>query len=323
MSILQQLSVDSLALRGAGVEFNKFSRMFKSKAEALQSVIDGDYTPTPGVVNAVIILGEGIMIYSQELSDFVRIAELTAATNQASKYINLDGVNDHIAFDNTGDVLDFSKDWSIGVTLVGVTGAPVPVNMTLFSRGGVHITLKAQAGSNNWGLYVTSDNDLYNADLRAQANTWCAPQDFSRILFTYSAADNRLRYYLGEPSVGTYTQKANLLIPQTMIDGQNINSGLSVGKGWDGEGGSAFSGVNWHGGLNNLILSNIQLTGPHLVEYFQTGESFESMELYPDLTAYCKLGEDTYPSVSDEKSLLTNGKLINGSLENFKYVPTE
>lgn len=323
MATLQTLAIDKLMLRGKGNEFNGFGRMFKSKQEAVEAVASGDYDPIEGQVNAVLVLSEGIMIYSFDLADFVHISEFSAAGNQANRYIDLDGVNDYIEFANAGDVLDFTKDWTIGVTLVGVTGPASSSNMALFGRGGVQINLKAQAGSNNWGLYVTSDNDLYNAANRAQANTWYAPSDFSRILFVYTAADKRLKYFLGDPATGTYAQRANLAIPQSMVDGQNITGGLCIGKAWAGVGGSGFSGINWHGGLNNLIVSNMAFTGPHLVEYFQTGEAFTTMELYSDVTSYAKLGEDTFPTVTDEKGVLTGGSLVNGTAEDFKDIPTE
>ena len=323
MATLQTLAIDKLMLRGKGNEFNGFGRMFKSKQEANEAVASGDYDPIEGQVNAVLVLSEGIMIYSFDLADFVHISEFVAAGNQANRYIELDGVNDYIEFTNAGDVLDFTKDWTIGVTLVGVTGPASAKNMTLFGRGGVQINLKAQAGSTNWGLYVTSDNDLYNAAKRAQANTWYAPGDFSRILFVYTAADKRLKYFLGDPATGTYAQRANLSIPQSMVDGQNISGGLCIGKEWTGVGGSGFSGINWHGGLNNLIVSDMAFTGPHLVEYFQTGEAFTAMELYADVTSYAKLGEDTFPTVTDEKGVLTGGALVNGTAEDFKDIPTE
>ncbi len=331
MAVLETLAVDKLMLRGKGNEFNSFGRMFKSKTEALEAIASGDYTPTPGQQNAIIVISEGIMVYSFDLADFVHISQFAALGVQANKYIDIDGVNDYVEFDNAGDVLDFTKDWSIGVTLVGLTGPATSKKMTLFSRGGVHINLQAleiptdpdQEVQINWGLYVTSDNDLFDANKRAQANTWYAPGNFSRLLFTYNASTKRLKYSIGNPETGAYAQRANLLISDSMILAQNINGGLCVGKGWTGSGGESFSGVNWNGGLNNLVGSHMELTGPQLIEYFQTGEAFESMELYSDLSFYAKMGEDTYPSVTDEKGLLTNGQLVNGTAADFKDIPTE
>tara|TARA_Y100000310_G_C20665007_1_gene807010 strand:+ start:1069 stop:2076 length:1008 start_codon:yes stop_codon:yes gene_type:complete len=335
MNTIDTLGVNTLALRGKGVEFNKFSRFFKTIEDGEEAVATGDYVPTPGQVNAVLVLGGGIMIWSFDLNEFVSIADFAAAGNQASRYIELDGANDYVKFDEpsgaASDVMDLTKDWTIGITLVGLTGPSSAKKFNLFSRGGFNITLNAQAGSTNWGLYVTSDNDLYNADKRAQANTWYAPTPFSRILFTYNAATKRLKYFLGDPAAGTYAQRANLAIPQTMVDGQNITGELSIGKAWSGVGGAGFSGYNWDGGVNNMIASDVEFTGPQLTEYFQDqsgdpdnpSDSFSNAEFYPDLVAYAKLGEDTYPEVVDTLGNLTNGALVDGAADDFKDIPTE
>lgn len=333
MSVLENLAVDKLSLRGLGNEFNSFERLFQSKADALEAVNTGDYNPVAGRLNAVLIAGEdnAIQFWSFDVLDFVPISQFQAAGNQSNKYIDLDGVNDHIAFTNSENVLDFTQDWTIGVTLVGVTGPASSQKMTLFSRGGVHITLQAQAGSTNWGLYITSDNDLFSTTKRAQANTWYAPSDLSRFLFVYDAAAKRLKYYLGDPSNGNFAMRANLAIPQSMIDGQNITGGLKIGDAWTGTGGSSFSGVNWNGGVNNLIGSNLKFTGPFVQEYFQNQAIdpdnptafFTGSEFYDDLSFYCKLGEDVYPNVTDEKGNLTGGQLVNGSPEDFKDIPTQ
>ena len=332
MSAIDKLQVNSLSLRGKGNQFNKFERLFQSKLDATESVQIGDYVPTPGQLNTVLIAGEenAIQFWSFDIQDFVPISDFGAIGNQSNKYIDLDGVNDYIGFDNSDTVLDFTQDWTIGITLVGVTAPSSAQKMTLFSRGGVHITLNAQAGSTNWGLYVTSDNDLYNTANRAQANTWYAPNDFSRILFVYCSTTKRLKYYLGDPATGSYAMRANLAIPQSMIDGQNITGGLKIGENWTGTGGANFSGVNWNGGVNNLIGSDLKFTTPFIEEYFQNQSSdpdnpdafFTQAEFYPDLTFYCKLGEDTYPEVTDQKSTLTGGELFNGAADDFKDIPT-
>ena len=148
--------------------------------------------------------------------------------------------------------------------------------------------------------------------------------------FTYNAATKRLKYFLGDPAAGTYAQRANLAIPQTMVDGQNITGELSIGKAWTGVGGSGFSGFNWDGGVNNMIASNMEFTGPQLTEYFQDqsgdpdnpSDSFSNAEFYPDLVAYAKLGEDTYPAVTDTLGNLLNGELMDGAADDFKDMPT-
>lgn len=332
MSAIQNLAVDKLSLRGLGNQFNSFERLFQSKADAIQAVNTGDYVPVPGRLNSVLIGGEqkSIQFWSFDILDFVPLSEFSSVGNQSNKYIDLDGVNDYIEFDNAGGTLDFTSDWTIGLTLVGVNAPSTTEKMTLFSRGGVHLTLQANQNSTNWGLYVTSNNDLFNVTSRAQANTWYRPEDFSRLLFVYCQSTKRLKYYIGDPSTGSYAMRANLAIPQSMIDSQNITGGLCIGKSWSGTGGSFFSGVNWNGGVNNLIGSELKFTTPFIEEYFQNQSSdpdnpdafFTQAEFYADLSFYCKLGEDTYPDVTDEKGTLTNGELYNGASDDFKDIPT-
>tara|TARA_R110002096_G_scaffold6194_1_gene28343 strand:- start:556 stop:1635 length:1080 start_codon:yes stop_codon:yes gene_type:complete len=299
------------------------SRFFSGLAEARAAVADGTYVPTPGVLNVVVVLGPGLMVYDFDVLDFVNVEGLNSASNQASRYIELDGANDYISLPalagGSEDVLDFSKDWSVGCTFVGVEPGSDAKNMCLFRNGGCSLNLKR--GGTNWGLYITSDDNLYDAATRATANTWYAPQDFSRVLFTYSVASGRVKYYLGSPATGTYALRANVLIPASMVSGQSHGTALEVGNAWTGTGGSGFSGNYWDGGVNNLIISDMELVGPQVVEYFETGEAFPTHEYYADLTSYCQLGENSYPDVVDDKGNITGGVLVNGTADDFRDVP--
>jgi hypothetical protein len=316
-NIIDILGVNTLALRGLGTEFNKFSRFFKSVAEAQQAVATQDYVPTPGQQNAVLVLGVGIMVYSFDLQDFVGVAELQAASNQASRYIELDGVNDYIEFTSLAGgseaVLDFDEDWSLGITLVGL-GSEVSADqkyVTLASNGTNAVYLRR--GGTNWGFYVGTANS------NAGANTWYAPGATSRILLVYCKTTHRLKYYLGDPATGVYALRANYLINATM-QADNAPSGqLCIGKAV--QSGHVTTAVSWDGGVNNLILSNTQMQGPQLDEYFQTGEAISSAEYYADLTTWAKLGEDTYPTVTDQKGNATGGSLVGGAANDFKDVP--
>ena len=315
MNVLNALGVNQLSLRGAGEEFNSFSRFFKSKDEALSSVANGDYSPTEGVINAVLILGKGIMVYDFTLLDFVDISQLAAAANQTPKYIELDGANDYINLvDRAGgseDVLDWSKSWSIGITLFGLEHVNDGAWMSLFSSGGNHVMLRR--GGSNWGVYVTSNDKGYTHG----ANTWYAPQEFDRILFTYDAATARLKYYLGNPTTGAYAMRANLAVNSNVLSNNSPDGTLKIGKG------GMHGVIYWDGGLNNLIMSDQVLVGPQVDEFFQTGEDFTSHEYYPDLTSYCRLGEDVFPAVGDDKGNITNGVLVGGTAEDFADIPTE
>jgi hypothetical protein len=319
-NIIDILGVNTLALRGKGTEFNRFSRFFQSKDDALESVATTDYVPTPGVFNAVLILGIGIAVYSFDLEDFVALADLQAAGNQANRYIDLDGANDYLEFSSLSggseNVLDWSKNWSIGLTLVGLGPTTSDSKfMTLFSNGDNAIYLRR--GGTNWGLYVTGSTAYTHG-----ANTWYAPSATSRILLTYEAATSRLKYYLGEPATGSYAMRANLAVNSTVKSANNVGSSLCVGKALNMTAGYTGQQVAWDGGVNNLILSDQVLTGPQVDEFFQTGESFIEHEYYPDLTSYWRLGEDTYPNVVDSKGD-SDGVLVNGAANDFVDIPTE
>lgn len=319
-NIIDILGVNSLALRGLRTEFNRFSRFFKSIEEAREAVEIGDYVPMPGVNNAVLIMGIGIALYSFDLQDFVAIEDLAAAGNQANRYIELDGANDYLEFtslqNGTENVLDWSKNWSIGLTLVGLTSVTSDQKfMTLFSNGENSIYLRR--GGTNWGVYVTGSKTYTHG-----ANTWYAPSATSRILFTYDAATSRLKYYLGDPATGTYAMRANLAVNSTVKSANNVGTSLCVGKAMVMTAGYSNQQVYWDGGVNNLIISDQVLVGPQIDEFFQTGEEFSTHEYYPDLTSYMRLGEDTYPEVSDEKDNAT-GEMIGGAANDYVDIPTE
>lgn len=314
-NIIDVLGINTLALRGKGTEFNRFSRFFQSIDDARESVSTGDYIPTPGLTNAVLIMGIGIAVYSFDLNDFVAIQDLVAAGNQASKYIELDGANDYIEFtglqNGTENVLDWNADWSIGLTLVGLTETTGDSKlMTLFSNGSNAIFLRR--GGTNWGMYITG-----NANYQHGANTWYAPNSTSRILFTYEVATRRLKYYLGDPASGTYAMRANLAVSSSVYTPNSKGTSLCVGKGVNTNLGTS---ALWDGGVNNLIISNTVLVGPQVDEFFQTGEDFTTHEYYSDLTTYARLGEDTYPEVVDSKGNAT-GTLVNGAENDFVDVP--
>lgn len=312
-NIIDVLGINTLALRGKGTEFNRFSRFFQSAEDAREAVSTGDYVPTPGLTNAVLILGIGIAVYSFDLEDFVAIQDLAAAGNQASKFIELDGANDYIEFTGLGggtqNVLNWAQSWSIGLTLVGLGPTTGDSQlMTLFSNGNNAIFLRR--GGTNWGMYVTGD-----ANLQHGANTWYAPNATSRILFTYDAVTKRLKYYLGDPASGIYAQRANLLVNSSTLLNQ-VGTSLCVGKAVS----TNIGGIAWDGGVNNLIISDQVLVGPQVDEFFQTGEDFTTHEYYADLTTYARLGEDTYPAVVDTLGNAT-GTLVNGAADDFVNIP--
>ncbi|MEL7477286.1 MAG: hypothetical protein AAGJ17_00125 [Pseudomonadota bacterium] len=323
MATIQTLAVNELSFRGKGNEFNKFSRLFKSLTEARESLASGDYNPVEGQLNLVIVAGQGIMYYSFDLADFVLIDEFNAVGNQADKYIELDGANDYIEMTNIGaaaaDVMDLTKSWSIGVTLVGYQEGTDNHKIALFSRGGVIITLNR--GGSNMGPYVTAEYDLYTG-AHAEANNFHGIGQFDRLLFVNDASTGKLRMYVGTPE-GSFAERALLTVTDAMRNNQQLGTSICIGKGFDGPGGATFDGAMWDGGVNNVIGMARAMATPEINQYFQLGDQFSVMEFYPDLAFHLKLGEDTFPNVTDEKGNLTGGSLVNGTAEDFVNIPTE
>ena len=315
-NILSVLGVDSLALRGYQTEYNRFSRFFKNEAEAMQAITSGDYIPVPGISNLVIIGGLGIMLWSFDLQNFVGVAELAAASNQANRYINIDGANDHVQFDSLAGgseaVLDLTKDFSFGITLVGLgeEGSSDQKYVTLFSNGNTAVYLRR--GGTNWGFYVGAGN------FSAGANTFVQPGATDRLLFTYNSTTYRMKYYIGDPATGVYNLRANYLVASQIRTNNTVDGVLKVGDAVTA--GSAV-GQHWDGGLNNMIISDHELTGPQIAEYFQSGEAFDANEFYDDVTTWSKFGEDVYPAVTDVKGNATQGSLIGGTEQDFVDVP--
>ena len=76
-------------------------------------------------------------------------------TPASASAIQFNGVDAYFSFPNgRGDLLDFTKDWSIGFS-VKVQGASVQgANLATFGSGGVSLMLKVQGApsiSSNWG----------------------------------------------------------------------------------------------------------------------------------------------------------------------------
>ena len=70
MAQINTLGVDALSIRGAAGEYHRLNRFFRSRAEAEAALASGDYVPQGGVANAVIVAGEGLLIYNESTGAF-------------------------------------------------------------------------------------------------------------------------------------------------------------------------------------------------------------------------------------------------------------
>ena len=180
----------------------------------------------------------------------------------------------------------------------------------MFSNGNTAVYLRR--GGSNWGFYVGAGS------FNAGANTWVAPGATSRILITYNATTYRMKYYLGDPATGVYNLRANYLVASQTRTNNTVDGVLKIG---DAVTSGTAVGLHWDGGLNNMILSDHELTGPQIAEYFQSGEAFDANEFYDDVTTWSKFGEDVDPSVTDVKGNATQGSLIGSTEQDFVDVP--
>ena len=72
----------------------------------------------------------------------------------AASAVHFAGEDEYIQFDGRTDVLDFTKDWTVGVTVRAQGAGVEATNMTAFSSGGVILNLKVQGApsqGSNWG----------------------------------------------------------------------------------------------------------------------------------------------------------------------------
>ena len=236
---------------------------------------------------------------------------------QASAYIAFNGADDYVNF-ATGNTalgyLDWSKDWTLGITLVGYPQHSDQKYQCLFASG--NNVLMIRRGGVNQALYIASNNTGYASQ---GINTWTPINDGDRLQFEYTATNKHLKYFKGQPGqvpqlVGT------LVVNAANIAANDPGDDFAIGRG---NGLTNFEELlHWDGGVNNFIGMQGPMGTTDRLSYFQSvGEAYDEQTWYPDLNSWAKLGEDPYPTVVDTIGGLTNGELINGTEEDF--VPIE
>jgi len=240
---------------------------------------------------------------------------------QASSYIDLAGSDDYINF-TTGNTVagyvDWSKDWTLGITLVGYPQSADQKYQCLFASGNNVIMIRR--GGTNQSLYIASNNTGYASQ---GINTWAPINDGDRIMFEHNATSHSLRYFKGQAGavpllIGTLTVNA------TNIAANDPGDDFAIGRG---NGLTNYQELlHWTGGLNNFIGQSSEMGTLNRISYFESvGQAFDEQTFYPDLASWAMLGEDSYPTVTDTKGALTGGELIGGTEEDFVPIdpPTE
>ncbi len=275
---------------------------FLTLQEARDSVTDGSIVPDADSVNVksiVDVLSDKWYKYewSHSLSDFVQIGRGDGSSVLANAYIRLAGSDEHIEFEqmqagNAADcILNLDKDFSLSITIPLIDTPENGQRIKMIENG--TNAIQFNIGSSNYGVYFT------DGSLSQGANVWVEIAANDELTFVYTASTNYMAYYIN----GVY--KANLaLANRTNNADGNVKIGMPTGAN------------RLKGGVDNFIAWDYPLSANDLVEV-ASGVAIESRTAYPAAVAYCRMGEDVYPHVSDLKGNLQDGALINGSPADF------
>jgi len=108
MATLTNLSTSTLALKGAGTEYNYLQRFFATKAEADAALADGSWVPTAGKLNGCLTGDQGLLVYNEGTSSLDLADEATRAYVD-SKLATLVGDAPEV-LDTLGEISDALND---------------------------------------------------------------------------------------------------------------------------------------------------------------------------------------------------------------------
>ena len=232
----------------------------------------------------------------------------------SSSFIRFDGSNDYVEFTTKGagnaNLLDWEKDWSIGVTMTEFEVKSDQKFITLFSSGQNAIMLRR--GGSNHGLYLTG-NDGAN---KAGINAWYAPNQGGKLMFVNDGTAGFLKYYIGNVD-GSYALRGVVNVASATLGNNNPGSNFCIGKRVGSN--AVAESLMFHGGMNNVITADEPFANasPIIAEYFGVNETYDESSFYADLVSWIKMGENNYPEVSDTKGVMTGGELIGGNEDDF------
>ena len=264
--------------------------------------------------------GDTFLVPTDEFDEFKRLALARLSTaleivgQYSNSFIHFDGSNDYVEFTNKGttnaNLLDWTKDWTIGVTLTEFEVASDGKFITLFSSGQNAIMLRR--GGSNHGLYLTG-NDGAN---KAGINAWYAPNPGGKLMFANDGTAGFLKYYIGNVD-GTFALRGSVNLASATLGNNNPSTNFCIGKRVGNN--AVGESLMFHGGMNNVIVADEAFANasPLITEYFQVNETYDESSFYADLTSWIKMGENDFPEVTDTKNVMTGGELINGNESDF------
>ena len=224
-----------------------------------------------------------------------------APTQGDTHYVTLDGVNDYITLTGAGSCMDFSAGatWTLGFTIEhnypGNADKQAPVS----------------SGTNYWALYNGGLHSTFGNDVAAL--NW-----------------NSAAYLQGLTSGDKIALRANGSQVQVWVNGvlkdsatlgtQGVTTGGSPGTlniGASLTTASAGAVPNWATSVDNLMVcGSADLTDAELSEFFANDDYALYSFAGTKLTDFVTMGEDTFPNITGENSVVT-GTLVNGTSANF------
>ena len=296
-------SMKKLKVAGANGKRVDLLGKFLSLAEATAAVSNGSIVPDSDSVNVKSVIDvygvSGLEHYewSHSLGAFTRIGRGDGSTALANAYIMLQDTDEHIAFQQvTGGnpascLLNLDTDFSLSIK--------IPVNDT--PENGQRIKLiengqnaiQINMGANNYGLYFT------DGSISAGINVFSEITANNELTFVYTSSDKKMKYYINGLLKGTLA-----LSNRT----NNADGNIKLGKE---------SGADrLRGGVDNMVVYNVALSSNDM-QQVKDGVPIESRDAHGDAVAFCPMGEDVYPTVSDSLGNLVDGQLYNGSPDDF------
>lgn len=221
-------------------------------------------------------------------------------------YIDLDGTDDYITLTGTGDVLDYTKTWSLGWEVENL--APNDGLYAVIARSGDNrITLRRSGG--NWGIYFFAGSTSIG-----QANTFRVPDANSKMLFECDGNNVIYSYVSG----GTQRNVSMSINSTNIANNAPQPNVLEIGRGGGSVAGS--TAQYWYGGITNLTLFSNILGSIAQTEYFADSDVTQMSFYEDDVIDFMTLGEDLYALVLGLK-LNVAGTMANGTPSDFVERP--
>lgn len=239
----------------------------------------------------------GSNVFGYELSSVGALAPAVGDTH----YVTLDGINDYIALTGAGSCMDLSAGatWTLGFT--------VDHNYP----GNANVQAPVSSGTNYWALYNDGLHSTFGNDVAAL--NWNAAAYMTAV----TAGDK-----IAIRANGTHVQVwwNGAMKHQATLGTQGVTTGgapgtLNIGAAVTTA--TAGHAPNWATSVDNLMVCGSDaLTDSELGEFFSNNDFALYSFAGSKLTDFVTMGEDTYPNITGENSVVT-GTLVHGTASNF------